>query len=398
MSKDINLDQESYNREEKKVFHGSEAEMLKCIQTLVCFTNYKGGKFLVKEVRKREFLQSFFDAAILEKKINSYIEPPISGIISVNNFNQKKGVKIRIEESNRNPHFYKTDGYFINIKKEKIVVFQRGSIGVRRSAENDIFNSKDFDLLLKNKLSEIFGGIQKVVVKHPTSDLLSIIGKLKRISSEIVTYKYNPDDPEAVSIKQVLDTEPFNNLTEELNASVKFWKTNRTLFSDILIAKSYINSKKINNKEHLKLLLLSSLEKRLPSYLWASKIKKSELKILLTNIVKKDLFPSVYEALKLTSVLPYKFAKETFNLANSSRYLSIKTLLGKIEKINLKDKNRVESIKKFLFNTNLFNDIKKPEIIDIVNRFISSDKKEKNVLKNIWRILDLEIFGRKLLK
>ena len=149
------LDQESYKREEKDTFHGSDVEKLKYIHTLVCFANYNGGKFFVKKIKKTEFLKSFFDAAVLENKLNSYIDPSISGIIGVSPYN-KVGVKIIIKKSSRGPHFYKEDGYFINSKKEKVFIFKRGSIGIRRSGLNDVFNSKDFDTLLKNKLSQIF--------------------------------------------------------------------------------------------------------------------------------------------------------------------------------------------------------------------------------------------------
>ena len=142
------LDHESYEREEKAVFHGSEPEVLKYIHTLSCFANYKGGKLFVKEVKNPKFLKSFFDAAVLENKLNSYLDPSVSGIIGVSPYN-KTGVKIIIKKSNRGPHFYKEDGYFINSKKEKVFVFKRGSIGIRRGGLNDIFNSKDFEALFK---------------------------------------------------------------------------------------------------------------------------------------------------------------------------------------------------------------------------------------------------------
>ncbi len=333
------LDHESYEREEKAVFHGSEPEVLKYIYTLSCFTNYKGGKIFVKEVKKPKFLKSFFDAAVLENKLNSYLDPSVSGIIGVSPYN-KIGVKIIIKKSNRGPHFYKEDGYFINSKKEKVFVFKRGSIGIRRSGQNDIFNSKDLEALFKNKLSELFKGVQEVVIKQPMGELFNTIGKLKGISSEIVAYKHSPKDPEAVPIRQILDTEPFSNINEELNASVKSWKTSKTMPSEVLIANAYKNSKNIKDKEHLNLLFLSSLEKHLPPYLWASKTKSPELKSLIKEIINKDCYPSSNEALKLIVVLSNRFITEILKSANSSKYISVKNLATKISNLNLKDKNR----------------------------------------------------------
>lgn len=391
------LDKESYEREEKDTFHGSEAEKLKYIHTLVCFANYNGGKFFVKKIKKTEFLKSFFDAAVLENKLNSYMDPSISGIIGVSPYN-KTGIKIIIKKSNRGPHFYKEDGYFINSKKEKVFVFKRGSIGIRRSGLNDIFNSKDLETLFKNKLSELFKGVQEVVVKQPMGELFNTIGKLKGISSEIVAYKHNPKDPKAVPIRQILDTEPFNNINEELNASVKSWKTSKAMPSEVLIANAYKNSKNIKDKEHLNLLFLSSLEKHLPPYLWASKTKCSELKSLIKETINKDCYPSSNEALKLIVMLSNRFIAEILKSANSSKYISMKNLATKIFNLNLKNKNRKESIRKFLFSTINYNDKINIDITDIINNFIQANKEKKSEFKYLWRIYDLENFGWKLLK
>ncbi len=389
------LDHESYEREEKAVFHGREPEVLKCIHTLSCFTNYKGGKYFVKEVKNPKFLKSFFDAAVLENKLNSYLDPSVSGIIGVSSYN-KKGVKIIIKKSNRGPHFYKEDGYFINFKKEKVFVFKRGSIGIRRSGLNDIFNSKDLEALFKNKLSELFKGVQEVVVKQPIGELFNTIGKLKGISSEIVAYKHSPKDPEAVPMRQILDTEPFNNINEELNASVKSWKTSKAMPSEVLIANAYKNSKNIKNKEHLNLLLLSSLEKHLPPYLWASKIKSPELKSLIKEIINKDCYPSTNEALKLIVVLSSRFVAEILSLADSSKYISVNHLATKISNLNLKDKNRIESIRKFLLGTTNYNG--KINIDTTINDFIEANREKKSESKYLWRIYDLENFGWRLSK
>lgn len=59
-NKIIKLDQESYKREEKAVFHGSEAEILKYIQTLICFANHLGGNLIIKKVENKTYFKSFF--------------------------------------------------------------------------------------------------------------------------------------------------------------------------------------------------------------------------------------------------------------------------------------------------------------------------------------------------
>lgn len=103
---------------------------------------------------------------------------------------------------------------------------------------------------------------------------MEVMGKIKSMSNEMVSYKHSPNDPKAVPMKQILDTEPFTNMGEELNASVKLWKTNKTLLNEISIAKSYLDADKINNNEWIELLLRSSLDKQMPSYVWAFKLKK----------------------------------------------------------------------------------------------------------------------------
>jgi len=123
----LKLDEESYKREEKDTFNGSESEVLKYIQTLICFTNYLGGEMIIKEVKDKNYLKSFFDSAVLEKKINSYIEPPISGTIAVNSYNKRRGVKIKIRKSGRTPHWWE-NGVWEN--------------GVWENGVNSIFNKK----------------------------------------------------------------------------------------------------------------------------------------------------------------------------------------------------------------------------------------------------------------
>lgn len=118
----------------------------------------------------------------MENKINSFIEPPLGGIIAVSGFGRKKGVKIKIQKSNRAPHFYKTDGWFENLQGEKIFIFRRGTIGIRRSGQNGIFNSQDFEALFKGELTSMLKGIQEVVIKQPLGELFNTIGKLKGIS------------------------------------------------------------------------------------------------------------------------------------------------------------------------------------------------------------------------
>jgi len=391
------LDQESYIREEKEIFNGSEPEILKYLQTLVCFTNYLGGIILTKKVIDKNHFKSFFDAATLEDKINSYIEPPIDGIIAVSKFNKGQGVKIKIEKSSRSPHFYKDDGYFKNLKNKKIFIFQRGTIGVRRSGKNDIFNSHDFESIFKGKFSEIFKSIQEVIVKQPIDALIKNIDNLKSISTEAVYYKHDSANPNAMPVKYLLDTEPFDNINEELKASVKSWKTNGTLPSEILIAKAYLGADKIKDKEIIKLLLFSSIEKSVPFCLWASKTKKSDLKSAIKDFVKKDIHPHSKEALKLNIFMPYKFSKSVFESAKNSRLFSIKKFIDKIEKVDLQNK-KLELIKKILYPGDSGTTKDAEGLKKIVNDFINSNKNQRGIIKSRWRILDLLLFGEKLLK
>lgn len=398
MSKAIKkLDQESYIREEKEIFNGSDPEILKYLQTLVCFVNYLGGVILTKKVTDKNHFKSFFDAAALEDKINSYIEPPIDGIISVSKFNKGQGVKIRVEKSNRSPHFYKADGFFTNSKGKKIFIFQRGTIGIRRSGKNDIFTSQDFESIFKGKFSEIFKGIQEVIVKQPIDALIENIDNLKSISTEAVYYKHDSNNPNATPVKYLLDTEPFDNINEELKASVKSWKTNGTLPSESLIAKAYLGAGKIKDYEIVKLLLFSSIEKSMPFCLWATKIKKSDLRIIIKDLVKKDTHPHSKEAIKLNILMPYNFSKEVFEIAKNTRYFNLKRLLTKIEKLDLKNK-RLEMVKRILYPGDPGTTQDAEGLKTTVSDFINGDKKQKGVIKYRWRILDLLLYGEKLLK
>lgn len=130
--------------------------------------------------------------------------------------------------------------------------------------------------------------------------------------------------------------------------------------------------------------------------------KKTKLKILLIDILKKDLYPSTREVVKLASVLPYGFAKNIINIAKTSRLFIVTKLVQKIyDKIDLKDKNRIKNIKKHLFGSGFHRNIdikNKTELTKIVEDFIGAEKLKRGDIKHDWRIFDLLFYGEKLLK
>lgn len=403
------LDEESYKREEKTFFHGSDPEKLKIIQTLVCFVNYRGGELKIFKVKNKSDFKSFFDSANIEKKINSFVEPLISGIIAVKYINNKEGISIKIKASSRFPHFYKKDGCFINTKKEKIFIFQRGSIGIRRSGFNDICNSFDFEQIFKEKLNKIFGSIRDIVIDKPIDELVKTLDNIKKV--KMTSYIYDPNNPSAIPVKQIIDTEPFNSINEELNVAVKSWKTNGTFIDKNLIAKAYIKSIKIKNREWIKLLFLSSLEKRMPLCLWSTKLKRNELNKLILDIIKKDSYPSAIEIVRIIPFLQSKKAKKKLNLSISSRYISVQNFAQKIlNKINFNTQLNMNDLKNILYPGNTckitlnnkeveidFRNFKKDDLNKVVSAFIDSNKVNKSNLKYTWRLLDLMLYGKQLI-
>jgi len=408
--KDKKLDEESYIREEKAVFNGSDSEKLKIIQTLICFANYQGGELRIYEVKNELDFKNFFDAVSIGNAINSFIEPPIGWVIAVKQINKKKGVILKIRPSARSPHFYKKDGYFINNKDEKVFIFRRGSIGIRRSGSNDVYSNVDFEQMFKKKIAEIFGSIQDIVVKQPMGELMGALQNIKKISTESIPYVYNPSNPLAIPIRQILDTEPFMSLEEELNAAVKSWKTSGTLINENLIGKAYSEPTKIENQEWIELLFLSSLEKGMPLFLWSTKLKRNKLNKLILDIVKKDLYPSAKEIIRLAFFL--KEAKKILSLSINSKYISINRLAQKLSKnINLSYQQKMDDLRKILgtgdnYKIKLQNgdfeiDIKnfnKDDLKRLISIFISASKEDRAKLKHVWRILDPIMYGGKLVK
>jgi len=411
--KNKKLDEESYTREEKSIFNGSEPEKLKIIQTLICFANYQGGELRVYEVKNRSDFKNFFDAANIENKINSFIEPSIRGIIAVKHVNNKKGVSITIKKSSQFPHFYKKDGCFINFKNKKIFIFQRGSIGIRRSGYNDVYNNVDFEQMFKKKIAEIFGSIQDIVIKQPMGKLMDALQNIKKISTELVPYVYNPSDPLAIPIKQIFDTEPFKDLEEELKAAIKLWKTNGTLANENLICRAYLKFTRIKNQEWVKFLFLSSIERRLPLCLWSTNLKRNELDKMILDVVKKDFYPSAQEIVKLIPLLPSKKAKIILNISAKSKYISVTNLVQKVlDNVSFNHRLKLASLKNTIYGTrNIYeiilhgekfridvNNSNEDNFKKIVFAFTDTNKDNKANLKNIWRSLDMMVYGGQLAK
>jgi len=301
-------------------------EMLGLVADLTAMANTNGGGVLVGEPGKAipEGHLPLFDSARVDDKVNSFVDPRVSGICSTTI--DRDHVLIEIEKSQTPPHVFEREGNYHDLVGRQHLLFRRGEIVVRHSSKTERANRSDFDRWFEENRKRLFENVKMIFEARPGA-------QIRITEHEGVPVRIDPAAAGAQPVYDLLTPDPFRDLDQELMGGIKSWKTSGQYLNEKQILKAYSQRQEITDIEVLELLLRSSWEHRLPGYYWASRLAPSKLYTMLEEVIAGDRYPTTSEALRVASLLPRTWARVLLGHAETSSRASEKRLRRKLEAV-----------------------------------------------------------------
>ncbi len=302
-----------FGRPEGEDFDGKSAldptsahDYLKLAADLVAMANTRGGCILIgtrgEPIPKGH--GPLFDSARVDDKVNSLVEPRIGGIKS--SMIGEDFVLLEVEKSQNPPHVFKQDGTYMNAQGKNAFVFRKSDVFARHSSKSERASRSDFDRWFEERRQHLFENVKMIFEAHPNARMQIAD------SGPAVPFRIDPDAPGAQPVYDLITTEPFRDVAQELAGGVKAWKSSRHLLSELQLYKAYRERNAITDPEIIELILRSCWQWHLHGYWWVTKIHPQRLIEVLKEVVASDSSPSSTEALHAASLLPRAQAKDVF--------------------------------------------------------------------------------------
>jgi hypothetical protein len=301
--------------------------MLGLVADIVAMSNTKGGRLLVGTTGAPipDNQVKLFDSARIDDKVNSFAEPTITGIKSIQL--DEDFILIEVEKSKNPPHVFKKEGNYNDAEKGQLHIFRSRDILVRHSSKTERATRSDLDRMFTERQQTLFEKV-KMVFDAPTGARIEVVEEGMGVPVRI--------DPTAIDARPVYDVltpSPFRDLDQELIGAVKSWKTSHQLLNETQIMKAYQEKEKLTDLEILELLLRSSWERHIAGCFWAASIGAGILPRILEEGIRADVFPGSLEALRIVSLLPRAHATKLFTLAQQCKKRSISKLAKRLEPV-----------------------------------------------------------------
>jgi len=300
-------------------------DLLGLVADLTAMANTNGGAVLIGEsgtVIPKEHLP-LFDSARLDDKVNSFVEPRVSGIKST--VLAPEFVLVEVENSHNPPHVFKREGNYHDAQGKQRAMFRVGDVFARHSSKTERANRSDFDRWFEKNRSRLFENVRMVFEAGPAAHV-------QVTEHEGPPVRIDPTAPDAQPVYDVLTPNPFRDLEQELVGGIKAWKTSGQYLNENQILKAYAQRDKISDPEVLELILRSCWEHRLPGYYWAARMPPPRLFTVLEEMVTADRYPASGEAIKVAALLPRAWGKALVMNAKSSR-TTVQRLRRKLEAV-----------------------------------------------------------------
>ena len=314
---------ESFNPE-------SKLDWAKLSKHIIAMANTRGG-YIVLGVNDnyrpvgmpKEILNSI-DTATLHSKVNRFIEPEIEEIRYrvVKHKNKSFGI-IFVPKSSDRTHVIKRNYDCQGEEKNKVThVLSKGHILVRHGAKSEPLNANDLRRIINERLKEyrdfLTAGIRKISSAKIPSEV--IIAPKEKSALKVRITK----DKNAPQVRGIIDREKCTSLQEELYCSIKTWKTSpESLLTISQLAKIYAERENLEIDEELaEFIFRSSLHRWMPSFYWASKLSKRNLKKVLQSVIERDEHPSARECLKVLLLINKKFAEDKLKYVKNHTHLN----------------------------------------------------------------------------
>jgi hypothetical protein len=270
-------------------------EMLGLVADVVAMSNTKGGRLLIgtRGAPIPENHVKFFDSARIDDKVNSFTEPNVTGIKSLQL--DRDFILVEVEKSKNPPHVFKKEGNYSDPEKGQSHIFRSRDIFVRHSSKTERATRSDVDRMFTERQQTLFDKV-KMVFDAPTSARIEVVDQGMGVPVRI-----DPTAIDAIPVYDVLTLCPFRDLHQELIGAVKSWKTCHQLLNETQMMKAYLEKEQLRDVEILELLLRSSWERHLAGCFWAANIGANTLPRILEEGIRADAFPGSLEALRVSS-------------------------------------------------------------------------------------------------
>jgi hypothetical protein len=316
---------------------GDRADMLALVGDLVAMANTHGGQVLVGTLGSpiSEPHLRLFDSARVDDKVNSFVEPPVCGIKSF--VFSEEFVVIEVAKSEDPPHVFKKDGNYEDARGPKSV-FRRSDVFARHSSKSERANRQDFDRWLEERREKLFRHVKMVFEASPTARLQLTEG------GGGVPFRIDASAPDARPVYDLITTEPFRDVSQELAAGVKAWKSSRHLLSELQVYKAYKGRDEAADHEVIELVLRSCWAHYLNGYYWAAKMVATRLVEVLDETIKSDQAPASTEALYVGALLPRQQVRGLFEAAKQSSKKTPRKRARKLEPVIAAHKEKAEAL------------------------------------------------------
>ena len=302
-------------------------EMLGLVADVVAMSNTKGGTLLIgtQGAPLPDNHLKLFDSARVDDKVNSFVEPNVTGIKSLQL--DRDFILIEVDKSRNPPHVFKKEGNFNDPEKGQSHIFRSRDILVRHSSKTECANRSDIDRMFNERQQTLFERV-KMVFDAPAGARVHVVEEGMGVPVRI-----DPTASDARPVYDVLTPSPFRDLHQELVGAVKSWKTSHQLLNETQIMKAYLEKDSLKDAEVLELLLRSSWERHFAGCFWAGGVGASILPRILEDGIRADVFPASLEALRIASLLPRHLATMLFSLVEQSKKKSVSKLAKRLEPV-----------------------------------------------------------------
>jgi len=321
------LASESESCERKSALDPTQPDdLLGLVADLTAMANTKGGAVLIGESGKpipKEHLP-LFDSARLDDKVNSFVEPRVSGIKST--VLAPELVLVAVESSSNPPHVFKREGNYHDAQSKQQTIFRVGDVFARHSSKTERASRSDFDRWFEKNRRRLLENVKMVFEAGPAAHV-------QVTEHEGPPVRIDPTAPDAQPVYDVLTPDPFRDLDQELVGGIKAWKTSGQYLNETQILKAYRQRDRISDPDVMELVLRSCWEHWLHGYYWAAKMQPSRLFGVLEEVIATDRYPSSGEALKVASLLPRAWARPLLEQAGASSRRAFKKLRNKLDAV-----------------------------------------------------------------
>jgi hypothetical protein len=301
-------------------------DLLGLVNDIAAFANTEGGVIEIGIAPDQlEALTPHFDSARLDDKVNSFIQPRITGLTS--EVFQEGYVRIATPKSPNPPHLFTNEGNYEDQDKKQKSIFRKGDVVARHGSKTERADRSDYDRWFDIQRRKLFENVKMIFEAGPESRI-----RIDNQSGEAVRI-VDSSTPDARPVYGVLNSEAFTDFDQELMAGVKSWKASLQTLNEPQIFKAYSRRTLITDLEQIELLLVSCWEKRLSGYYWAGKTRPAQLYASLLDCVKQDRYAVSGEALKVSSLLPRSIANELVATGKESKRRDTVRLTRKLQPV-----------------------------------------------------------------